>query len=338
MSKKDLKRRSMLLRLSAILPGTALLVAATSKKGNAQKEKRSRRQSSIEKFNTVHEVNSKVVDECAAIAGKLKLRTPPVKPRRVLVYSISHGPHRFGIPTYKAALKVFGEKTGAFTAVVSDDLANFEAEALRQFDCVCFANTTGNVFSRPIARHLYDELTDSEKAAQEKNATRLVKNLTDYVRNGGGFFGIHAATDSLKKEPLYGNMIGGYFNGHPWGSRSNVTINLEESDHTLCRDVFGSGSFSMQDEIYQFREPYDRTTLRVLLSIDIEKSDKPGHELKRDDRDYPVAWIRQYGKGRVFYCSLGHNVSTFANPSVLRFWANGFQYAVGDLEAEDTPR
>lgn len=338
MNNTGLKRRSMLLKLSAILPGTALLASAAPKK-KKQQDKKSKQQSAIDKFNAVHEVEQKVVDECAAIAGELKLQAKPAKPRRVLVYAVSPGAHRFGIPTDKAALKVFGEKTGAFTAVVSDDLANFEPEALKQFDAVCFANTTGDVFSRPIAKHLYDELTADEKKAQAKNATRLVKNLTDYVRNGGGFFGIHAATDSLKKEPVYGDMIGAYFNGHPWGGGNTVTVNLEEPNHALCKNAFGGNSFSIKDEMYQFKEPYDRSKLRVLLSIDLEKSDKPDPaKMKRTDGDYPVAWVKPYGKGRIFYCSLGHNAATFAHPLVLKFWANGFQYVIGDLKAEDAQR
>jgi len=338
MKTTGLKRRCMLLQFSAILPGTALLSSAAPKKKKKQRDKKSRQQAAFDKFNKVYTVDQKVIDECAAIAGEIKLQVKPARPRRILVYGISHGPHLFCIPTAKAALQVLGEKTGAFTAVISDDLANFEPEALEAFDAVCFANTTGEVFLRPVSRHLFDELPQAEQKARMENEKRLVKNVVGYVKNGGGFFGIHAATDSLKKVPAYGEMIGGYFDGHPWGGGSTVTVKLEEPNHALCQGVFGGAqSFTIKDEIYQFKEPYDRSRVRVLLSIDLEKSDKPNpNKMKRTDGDYPVAWIKRYGKGQVFYCSLGHNTSTYANPMVLKFWANGFQYAVGDLKVDDS--
>ena len=326
----------LVLMLCVVLP----MVSSGAEKNKKQRDQKSKNQSELDKFNTRHEVDQDVVDECAAIAGEIKLSAKPARPRRVLIYAVSHGPHRFCIPTAQAALEVFGEKTGAFTAVVSDDLANFEPEVLKTFDAVCFANTTGEVFLRPVARPLFAELSDAEQKARLENQTRLVENLANYVKNGGGFCGIHAATDSLKKAPLYGDLIGAYFDGHPWGGGHTVSVNLEEPGHALLKNAFGGAeSFSIKDEIYQFKAPYDRGKLRVLLSVDLEKSDEPvPGKIKRADGDFPVAWVKPYGKGRVFYCSLGHNASTFANPMVLKFWANGFQYVVGDLTVDDMVR
>ncbi len=307
---------------------------------NDTNQQNQKNEAAIDKVDKSHEADQEVIAACAAIAGEIQLQVKPAQPRRVLVYAISHGPHRFCIPTAQAALAVLGEKTGAFTAVVSDDLANFEPEVLKTFDAVCFANTTGEVFMRPVEKHLYLELSAGEQKAQLDNQQRLVKNLAEYVKSGGGFFGIHAATDSLKKAPLYGEMIGAYFDGHPWNSGSTVTVSLEEPDHAILKNVCGEArSFSIKDEIYQFKSPYDRSALRILLSLDLQKSDTPvPGKIKRTDGDFPIAWIKPYGKGRIFYCSLGHNTSTFSNPMVLRLWANGFQYAVNDLNVDDTPR
>ena len=304
-----------------------------------QQDQKSKTAAASDNETKVYKVDQKIVDACATIAGEIQVQTKPAQPRRVLVYAISHGPHRFCIPTAQAALSVFGEKTGIYSAVVSNDLADFEPDVLKTYDAVCFANTTGEVFMRPLERHLFRELPDAEQKSQRENQQRLVKNLVDYVKNGGGFFGIHAATDSLKTAPLYGEMIGAYFDGHPWGGGNTVTVNLEEPDHLLLNNVVdGPESFSIKDEIYQFKAPYDRSKLRVLLSLDLETSDKPvPSKIKRTDGDFPVAWVKSYGKGRVFYCSLGHNTSAFANPTVLKLWANGFQYAVGDLKVDDTP-
>lgn len=284
----------------------------------------------METFNRSHEVDQAVIAEFNRVKDDIKASVPPAQPRKLLVYAISHGPHRFVIPTGKVILRLLGEETGAYTAVVSDDLAYFEADALKRFDAVCFANTTGEVFYRPIARDEFQKLSAGEKQQQVANAKRLVKNLTDYVRDGGGFFGIHAATDTLKKSPAYGDMIGGYFNGHPWSGRQTVHVRIERPAHPLCKDVFHGKGFFIKDEIYQMKDPYSRDKLQVLLSVDLEKSDKPAKPIKRKDKDFPLSWIKAYGKGRVFYSALGHNKATFHNPLVLQHWLAGLQYVLGD--------
>lgn len=293
------------------------------------------KQPAIEKSNQVYEVDEEVVSEFKKVVGNIKASASPARPRKLLVYAVSHGPHRFGIPTGKVILQKLGEGTGAFAAVVSDDLANFEPDALRQFDAVCFCNTTGEVFYRPTDRSLFDELSEEDQRKQIANAERLVKNLTDYVRNGGGFFGIHAATDSLHKTPAYGEMIGGYFDGHPWSASQTVFVRVEEPEHPLCKNVFKGKGFSIKDEIYQIGAPYSRDNCHVLLSVDLDKSEKPGKPIKGGQKDIPICWIKSYGKGRVFYSSLGHNKSTYCNPLALQHWLEGLQYVLGDKSIKE---
>jgi type 1 glutamine amidotransferase len=282
------------------------------------------------------EPDPKVIAKAQSIASMLKTAPSKAK-RRVLVYGISFGPHRATIRTAQQVFTLLGEKTGAFEAVVSEDLANFEADKLKQFDAVIFANTTGEVFCRPADKLQFKALSADEKREQEEIAVRLVKNLNDYVRAGGGFMAIHSATDALKNHKTYGEMIGAVFTQHPWGPKETVTIKVEDSDHALAKDVFEKDEFKFNDEIYEFREPYDRKRLHVILSLDLAKSDKPNRPLRRTDGDYPIAWARSHGKGRVFYCSLGHASSTFANPTILRFWLRGIQFATGDINATTAP-
>jgi len=298
---------------------------SVAKQTNDQK-----RRQAIEKFNQTHEVDQGIVAEFDHVKSDITPSVTSTKLRKLLVYGISHGPHRFVIPTGNAILEMLGEATGAYTAVVSDDLAHFEPDALQQFDAICFANTTGEVFYRPIAKHQFQELPAEERKRQTANADRLVKNLTDYVRNGGGFFGIHAATDTLKKSPAYGDMIGGYFDGHPWSGGQTVSVRIEQPKHALCVDVFHGKEFSIKDEIYQMQDPYSRDKVQVLLSIDLEQSEKPAKPIKRKDKDFPISWIKEYGKGRVFYSALGHNKATFGNLLVLQHWLEGLQYVLGD--------
>jgi hypothetical protein len=96
------------------------------------------------------------------------------------------------------------------------------------------------------------------------------------------------------------------------------------------------------DEFYRLAAPYSRDKVRVLLSIDPILTDmmqgRCFGRCLRDDNDYPVAWIRQHGKGRVFYTSLGHNPDVFWDPRMLAMFLAGTQYALGDLDADATPR
>lgn len=318
-----------------ILCCLAMVAAVFSISSLPQAEGQSENRPTNNAADEMHEVDQKIVSEFQRVVGDIRPSEVPGEPRRLLVYAVSHGPHRFVIPTGEVILEMLGEETGAYTAVVSDDLANFEPEALKQFDAVCFANTTGDVFYRPVERDQFSALPVEEQQRQVANADRLANNLAEYVKNGGGFFGIHAATDTLKKSPAYGDMIGGYFDGHPWSGGQTVRVRVEQPEHPLCKGVFQEDAFFIKDEIYQMKAPYSRDDVQVLLSVDLEKSDKPAKPIKREDNDIPVCWVKAYGKGRVFYSALGHNKSTFHNPLILQHWLDGLQYALGDKPLED---
>ncbi|MDQ8191520.1 ThuA domain-containing protein [Roseibacillus persicicus] len=262
----------------------------------------------------------------------------PTTKRRLLVYSATSGFRHGCIPVGKVALERLGESTGAYEAVVSDDLKNFEPEALQTFDTVLMFNTTGDVFM-PNAKSHRKKFSDEQwKQLQEQN-DRLVENLVSYVEQGGGLAGIHAATDSCKGNHRYTETIGGVFDGHPWNARSNVTIVVEDPEHAVIKPVFeGMEQFQIQDEIYQFAEgTATRDKLRILLNLDPEQSDKPKGKPKREKGDLPVSWVQSVGKGRVFYSSLGHNDEVYWNPLVLKHYLAGLQFALGDLKADTTP-
>jgi type 1 glutamine amidotransferase/HEAT repeat protein/fructose-specific component phosphotransferase system IIB-like protein len=255
-------------------------------------------------------------DELRNIEAALPERAPavPQAGRRLLVFTLCKGFRHSAIECGAAAVAALGERTGAYEAVVSDDLAVFTADRLQQFDAVCFMNTTGELLVDEAAR----------------------RSLLDFVRGGRGVVGIHGATDCCYEWPEFGELMGGYFDGHPWGAGDTVTLKVEEPEHPLCR-AFGSSRFTITDEIYQFRAPYSRAALRVLLSLDTQRTDmnKPG--IKRTDGDFAVSWVRSYGEGRMFYCSLGHREDVFWNRTVLEHYLAGIQFALGDLPADATP-
>lgn len=261
---------------------------------------------------------------------------PAREPRRVLVFSATSGYRHASIATGKVALEKLGESTGAFTAVISDHPRHFEPNALKEFDAVVLLSPTLDFFMP--SRKQRKKFSDDDWAWLQARHDRLIANLVKYVEQGGGLVGIHSATDSCYNCEDYGDMIGGYFDGHPWRANNNVTVVIEDRDHVLTKTVFGdSADFRIKDEIYQFKEkPYSRDKLRVLLSLDVELSDQV-KGLKREDGDYAVSWVQAVGEGRVFYSSIGHNHEIFESPLMLKHYLAGIQFATEDLAGDTTP-
>jgi type 1 glutamine amidotransferase len=238
---------------------------------------------------------------------------PPKQARSLLVFNLTKGFVHASVPWVDFTIARMGEKSRAFTTVVSSDTTMFEPEQLAQFDAVLFNNNTGEPFTDPALR----------------------ASLLAFVRGGGGVIGLHAATDCFFEWPEFGELMGGYFVNHPWNEE--VTLRIEEPDHPITA-AFNSSSYVVADEIYQFRDPYSRDRLRVLISLDTARLDLERDGVQRDDRDFAVSWVRAEGAGRVFYSSLGHRFEIFTDPVILRHWLAGIQYALGDLEADATPR
>lgn len=288
----------------------------------------------------VPQFNDKPVPEgrIAAIekAVPSKAIVPARESRRILVFSATSGYRHASIATGKVALAKLGESSGAYTAVVSDHPENFEPEALKEFDAVVLLSPTQDFFMPD--KKARKQFSQEEMAWLKKRHDRLVSNLIEYVEQGGGIVGIHAATDACYKCEEYGDMMGGYFDGHPWRASNNVTIVVEDRDHVLNKATFGSDpDFRIKDEIYQFAEkPYSREKLRILLTLDPERSD-PVKGMKREDNDYAVSWVQAVGEGRVFYSSIGHNHEIFENPLMLKHYLAGIQFATGDLAGDTTP-
>jgi type 1 glutamine amidotransferase len=221
------------------------------------------------------------------------------------------------------ALEQMGRRTGAFEAIFSNDVEMFRPDRINQFDAVCFNNTQGVLFDDP----------------------ELKKSLLGFIAGGRGFVGFHAACVSFVQYPKYdfwpefGRMLGGTENGgHPWMPNDSFFVKVDDPKSPLNRAFRGQG-FEIAEEVFQFQEPDLRERLRVLISIDMDKSapKRPVLPVRQKDKDFPMSWIRAEGKGRVFYSALGHNAHIFANPALLEHFLAGIQYALGDLKADATP-
>jgi type 1 glutamine amidotransferase len=180
---------------------------------------------------------------------------------------------------------------------------------------------------------LYKNPTNAPLPAELVRPAQLRQSLLDFVRGGKGLVGIHAAADSSYRWKEYGTLLGGQFNGHPWG---HIVMRIEDPANPV-NAAFGGKPFEISDEIYTFRETYSRERQHILTSIDLAASKIDSGFNRPQDHDYAVSWLNKYGQGRVFYCSLGHREETYMNPTVLRHYLAGLQFALGDLDADASP-
>lgn len=259
----------------------------------------------------------------------------PAKPRRVLIWNtpfMENSPHKgYSIPQAEYAMRRLGEKTGAFKPVVSDDVAMYLPENITQFDAIIMNNSNG-----PWIRPTPEDMDKFTSHGSDIDAVEQVlrKSLLDYVSNGGGIVAYHHAIGGNTHWPEFLDLIGAGYWGHPWNEE--VGIKLDDPAHPLLT-AFGGKDFRLAEEIFQFREPYSRQKVRVLLSLDTETTNMTVPWIHRKDNDFALAWIREYGQGRVFYSAIGHRTEIWWNPKVLSFYLDGIQFATGDLPADATP-
>ena len=249
------------------------------------------------------------------------------KPKKVLIFSVTKGYRHRSIPTGKLAFKMLGERTGAFEAVISDDLSNFEPENIDQFGAICFLNTTNEVFS-PHSKRKKVKLTPEEEQEWTAREARLKESMMRFIKSGKGFIGIHAATDTFYQWPEYGEMIGAYFAGHPWTQGTLVHVNAPNPNNKLISYLNGE-SLELKEEIYQYKSPLNEESADVILKLDPHKNSF-AKAIRPEEKNNPVSWTKAHGNGRVFYSCFGHNDHVYYHPKILQHYLNGIQWALGD--------
>ncbi|MDX9866437.1 MAG: ThuA domain-containing protein [Kiritimatiellia bacterium] len=246
-----------------------------------------------------------------------RMTAQPSKPRTVLVFWRCEGyTHTEAIEYGNQAFEIAAQQTQAFRVEFSSDYrALTDTNKLLRYDAVVLNNTT----------HL-----------KAKDHPALVPNLTAFVKSGRGLCVIHAGADNFYDSPEAAEMVGGLFDGHPWGGGGTWAFKLDEPGHPLNR-AFGGQGFKAGDEIYQQKSPpYDRSKLRVLVSLDLaDAKTAAAKNQKRADKDFAVSWVRPYGAGRVFYTSFAHDRRAYLNKATLGHILDGLQYTLGDLKADD---
>ncbi len=223
------------------------------------------------------------------------------KKGKLLYLTLSAGFHHDVVPFSTEIMKKIAEKSGAFEVTITDDVSPFTAEGLKPYDAVMFY-TTGEL-----------PMTDDQKKA-----------FVNFIRSGHGFIGVHSATDTFYLWEDYHDLIGGYFNGHPW--HQQLTVDVADPNHKIV--AFLGKSIQLNDELYQI-DDFDPRTSHVLLKLDPGSVDIKKQGSRPKYYGWPVAWTRMDGKGRMFYCSLGHEHDVWNSDWYQQLLLNAVQWVMG---------
>jgi uncharacterized protein len=251
-----------------------------------------------------------------SLAANSAVAADPAKKSRVLMVTQSAGfvhgsvrrPDKERLAPAEVAMTQLGQQSGLYEIHCTQDVASdFTKENLQNYDIVRFYTT----LDLPIA------------------AADLDYFLNDWLKQKGhGFIGFHSASDTFHNHQPYWDMVGGTFAGHPWNAGDTVTIAVHDPEHPLMKP-FGN-EVVMKEEIYQYKN-WQPEKVRVLMSLDMSRcqTKKPYH--------VPVAWVKEYGDGRVYYNNLGHNESTWTNKAYLESITNAIRWIRGEIELDARP-
>jgi hypothetical protein len=234
--------------------------------------------------------------------------------KHILVISQTKGFEHDSVSDAMAAIYNMGRESGLWDTMLRTDTElitkkNLERNTknLDYFDALIFVSTTGEL-----------DLDDSQK-----------KDMLSFIKDDGkGFVGVHAAMDTNYKWPEYGEMIGGWFDQHPW-STFNAPIINEDPNFPAVRHF--PKAFVKYDEIYQAKS-WSRDKVNVLLSLDPKKLNYDNPRVHRTDHDFAIAWAKTYGKGRVFYSTLGHTQESWSDPDIRKMYFEAIKWVLGMTE------
>ncbi|AOM78055.1 ThuA domain-containing protein [Pedobacter steynii] len=216
------------------------------------------------------------------------------KKKKILVFSKTSGFHHSSIPAGILAIQRLAMEN-KFVADTTTDATKINIGNLKQYAAIVFLNTTGDIFNE-----------QQQKAFEQ------------YIRSGGGFVGVHAATDTEFEWPWFGKLVGAYFLKHPEQQVAALNVLNRKTVSTAHLPEI----WKRKDEWYNFKDI--STDLKVLISID-ENSYKGG----TNGTNHPMAWYHDFDGGRSFYTGLGHTEESYTDPLFLQHLLGGLQYAMG---------
>jgi len=216
-------------------------------------------------------------------------------PKKVLIYSKTNGYRHASIESSVDAVSKLVRENG-FEVFATEDSSHFSETSLQQYAAVIFLNTAGDV------------LTDVQQADFER-----------YIQAGGGFVGVHSATNTEFDWPWYNKLVGAYFDDHPKIQEAVLHVIDRTHPSTLGMDNI----WTKTDEWYNY---FDfNPDVNVLIKVD-----ESSYEGGKHGVDHPISWYHEYDGGRSFYTELGHTEETFQDETFLKHLLGGIQYAVGE--------
>jgi len=238
---------------------------------------------------------------------------PPAPKKRLLAIGMSEGFQHDSVTDALVTMYQLGKESGLWDTYIRTDVQLItkqrlegNAKNLDFFDAIFFM-TTGEL-----------PLDEQQKA-----------DFLSFIRDDGkGFLGAHNATDTFYEWPEFGKLIGGYFDGHPW-NQFEAPILVHDREFPATRHF--APRIVVFDEIYQIRD-FPRDQVRLLMSLDMSAVDKSKPGVKHDE--VPIAWASQYGKGRVFYCGLGHPPEVWQRPDLRQMWTEAVKWTMGLIDSE----
>lgn len=256
---------------------------------------------------------------CVFFGGHCHAQTTERPTKRLLVLGEEKGYRHDAVSHAMTTIERLGRETRLWTTTIRTDTEvltkrklEYNAPNLNDFDAVLFY-TGGEL-----------EMDAEQRAA-----------LLSFVRDDGkGFVGVHSAAITFTSWPAYAEMLGGLFDEHPWGT-FDAPIVVEDPNFPGMQQW--PKSFVLKDEIYQIKG-FSRDTARVLMRLDSSKLDLNSPRVHRKDYDFAVTWAKTYGKGRVYYSTLGHVEQNWDDPRIQKMYLEAIKWAMGLVEADVTPR
>ena len=255
----------------------------------------------------------------ALIAQPSAPAAQPQTKKHLLIIGEEKGYRHEAVSHAMSTIEQLGRKTGLWDTVIRTDTEiltkkklEYNAKNLNDFDAVLFY--TGGTL----------EMDDQQK-----------RDFISFIHDDGkGFIGIHSAAITFTDWPEYGDMIGGYYDEHPW-TVFDAPVIVEDPAFPGMRAW--PQTFTLSDEIYQMKN-YSRVNTHVLMRLDPEKLDLKNPKVHRKDSDFAVTWAKMYGKGRVFYSTLGHVEANWDKPEMQTMLTEAIQWAMGIGNPDITPR
>jgi uncharacterized protein len=247
----------------------------------------------------------------------------PAPKKHLLVIGMTRGYHHGSTSDGVAMFWNLGKESGVYDTEIKTDMEwvtkkqpGSEAHSLPFFDAVAFVNCTGDW-----------KLDDEQKAA-----------LLSFVHDDGkGLVVAHASLDANYNWPDYADMVGGWFQAHPWGTFDAPVI-VEDQSFPAMRHF--PKYLYLFDEMYSPKN-WSRDNVNVLMRLDESKlnyvNPQYGVAATRPDKDQAIAWSKMYGKGRVFYSSIGHTKEAWENPLARTMYLEGVKWTMGRTEGSTTP-